>query len=212
MKRLFVILGTLFIVCMGVSAQKADIKEAAARYENMNTLITAVTRTRHSTIVAENAVAKGHFYFRKPDYMCMIFKKTDEQFYAVNNMYVMVKDGRSRTVKGKGKGNNPFETLKLVFRDLLSDKDDPELSRIAKVDLEKQGDICTVSIVPVVEDPKVQRRMMFTSCTATIDLKAAELRSVRINEKDGNYTQYDFSNYIPDAEVSYDIFSPKAKL
>lgn len=212
MKRLFITLGTLFIVCMGVSAQKADIREAARRYENMNTLITTVTQTRHSTIVAEDAVTKGHFYFRKPDCMCMIFKETDEQFYAVNNLYVMVKDGKSRTAKGKGKGNNPFETLKLVFRDLLSDKGDPELSRIAKVDLEKRGNICTVNIVPVVEEAKAQRRMMFTSCIATIDLKAAELRSVRINEKDGNYTQYDFSNYMPDAEISYDIFSPKAKL
>ena len=212
MKRLFVTLGTLFIVCMGVSAQKADIREAARRYENMKTLITAVTQTRHSTIVAEDVVAKGHFYFREPDYMCMIFKEPDEQFYAVNNMYVMVKDGKSRTAKGRGKGNNPFETLKLVFRDLLSDKDDPELPRIARVDMDKRGDICTVSIVPVVEDTKARHRMMFTSCTATIDLKAAELRSVRINEKDGNYTQYDFSDYIPGAEVSYDIFSPKARL
>ena len=47
---------------------------------------------------------------------------------------------------------------------------------------------------------------MFTSCVAVIDLKAAELRSLRINEQGENYTQYDFSNYVFDAEVSSSVF------
>lgn len=212
MKRSFIMLGMLLAFCMDLSAQKADIREAAKKYESVNTLITAVTQTRHSTIIAEDAVTEGHFYFRKPDCMCMVFKESGEQFYAVGNTYVMVKDGKSHTAKGKGKGDNPFETLKLVFGDLLSGKDNPELSQIAEVDLEKQGDICTVTIVPVIGDAKNRRRMMFTSCVATIDLKTAELRRVRINEKDGNYTQYDFSNYLPGAEISSDVFSPKNRL
>lgn len=210
MKRLFIMLGALLVACADLSAQKAEIREAAKRYENVNTLITAVTQTRHNTIIAEDAVTEGHFYFRKPDYMCMVFKESGEQFYAVGNTYVMVKDGKSHTAKGKS--YNPFETLKLVFSDLLSGKDNPELSRIAEVDLEKQGENCTVTIVPVVENAKTRRRMMFTSCVATIDLEAAELRRVRINEKDGNYTQYDFSNYLPGAEISSDVFSPKTGL
>lgn len=212
MKRLFIMLGALLVACADLSAQKAEIREAAKRYENVNTLITAVTQTRHSTIIAEDAVAEGHFYYLKPDCMSMVFKDSGEQFYAVGNTYVMVKDGKSHTAKGKGRGDNPFETLKLVFTDLLSGKDDPELSRIAEVDLEKQGDICTVTIVPVAENAKARRRMMYTSCVATIDLKAAELRRVHISEKDGNYTQYDFSNYLPGAEISYDVFSPKTGL
>ena len=129
---------------------------------------------------------------------------------AVDNTFVMVKDGKQRTARAKGKGNNPFEVLQSVFRNLLSADDETSLSELADVKLTKQGDICTIIITPTVTDSKVKRRMMFTSCVATIDLKVAELHRLRINEQGGNYTQYDFSNYLFNAEVSDSVFDVNA--
>ena len=47
---------------------------------------------------------------------------------------------------------------------------------------------------------------MFTSFVVTIDQKAGELRSLRMNEKGKNYTQYDFSNFQLNAPVNDSVF------
>lgn len=208
MKKIFIL--SALLICTGLSAQRADIRKAAERYKNANTVITNVTQTRHNTAIAQDMTALGHFYYKKPNCQSMVFQDAKEMLLAVDNTFVMVKDGKQRMARAKGKGNNPFEVLQSVFRNLLSADDDASLSELADVQLTKQGDICTVTIIPTVTDPKVKRRMMFTSCVATIDLKTAELRSLRINEQGGNYTQYDFSNYLFNAEVSDSVFDVSA--
>ena len=96
-----------------------------------------------------------------------------------------------------------------MFRNLLSADDDAKLTDMADVRLEMQGQTCTITITPIATGAKAKRRSMFTSCIVTIDLKAAELRSLRINEQGENYTQYDFSNYVFDAEVSSSVFDTR---
>ena len=208
MKKIFII--SALLICTGLSAQRADIRKAAERYKDANTVITNVTQIRHNTAIAQDIIAQGHFYYKKPNCQSMIFKDAKEMLLAVDNTFVMVKDGKQRTARAKGKGNNPFEVLQSVFRNLLSADDDTSLSELADVKLTKQGDICTITITPTVTDTKVKRRMMFTSCVATIDLKVAELHRLRINEQGGNYTQYDFSNYLFNAEVSDNVFDVNA--
>lgn len=45
------------------------------------------------------------------------------------------------------------------------------------------------------------------SCVVTIDLKSAEIRTLCIHERAGNYTQYDFSNYVLNKEISNSMFN-----
>jgi outer membrane lipoprotein-sorting protein len=78
--------------------------------------------------------------------------------------------------------------------------------------MEVQGNLCTVTITPVFKDAKVKKRAMFSSCVATVDLKNAELRKLRINEKGRNYTQYDFSNYQLNADFSASVFETNSVL
>ena len=96
-----------------------------------------------------------------------------------------------------------------VFRNLLSADDDVQLTDMADVKLETHGNTCTITITSTATSAKAKRRSMFTSCIVTIDLKAAELRSLRINEQGENYMQYDFSNYVFDAEVSDSVFDTR---
>ena len=75
-----------------------------------------------------------------------------------------------------------------------------------------QGNSCTITIFPKVKNIKSKRRMMYTSCIVIVDLKAAELRSVRSYERGENYTQYDFSNYIINAEIDTNAFDVQAMM
>ena len=126
----------------------------------------------------------------------MIFNDTNEMLFTDGKTFTMVENGKKQVAQSKGKSNNPFEIFFAVFRDILSEEEkDTELSKQVDVKLEKQGNICTVTVIPLV-DGKAKRRMMYTSFVVTIDLEAAELKSLRIHEKGENYTQFDFSNYI----------------
>ncbi len=209
MKRLFTLFITAILVCIEVSAQRADIRKAAERYKTVSTLIANVTQIHHNVALTKDIVTEGHFYYKKPNNQSMIFQNSGEMLLAVDNTFVMVKNGKQHIAKTKGKNSNPFKILQEVFRNLLSSDDNAELTNMADVKLEKQGNTCTITITPIVTDSKTKRRMMFTSCVATIDLKVAELRRLRINEPGGNYTQYDFSNYIFNAEVSSSVFDTR---
>lgn len=209
MKRLFTLFITALFVCTGISAQRADIRKTAERYMKTNTLITNVKQTKHNAALTKDMVTDGHFYYKKPNNQSMVFKESGEMLIAAGSTFVMVKDGKQHVAKAKEKGNNPFEILQDVFRNLLSADDDVRLTDMADVKLETQGNTCTITIMPTATGIKAKRRSMFTSCIVTIDLKTAELRSLRINEQGENYTQYDFSNYVFDAEVSDSVFDTR---
>lgn len=206
MKRLFTLFFVVMLVCIGASAQRADIRKAVERYKNANTLTANVTQTKHNVALTKDAVTKGYFYYQKPSNLSMVFKDSKEKLIATGNNFIMIKNGKQHVAKAKGKGNNPFETLREVFRNLLSSNDNAKLTDMADVNMKKQGNTCTITITPTVTDAKAKRRMMFTSCVVTIDLKAGEIRRLRINEKRGNYTQYDFSNYVFNAKLNSNAF------
>ena len=95
---------------------------------------------------------------------------------------------------------------------MLSADENVDLSEYADVKLSRQGNSCTITIFPKEKNIKSKRRMMYTSCIVIVDLKAAELRSVRIYERGENYTQYDFSNYIINAEIDTNAFDVQAMM
>ncbi len=210
MKKPFALFLAAALACAGASAQQADIRQAAERYKAANTLTAKVRQTRHNAALTDDVVADGHFYYKKPNSESMVFEESGEMLLATDNTFVMVRNGKQRIAKAEGKGNNPFETLRDVFRNLLAAGDGSRLTDMADVTLKTQGSTYTITIAPAVTDPKMKRKMMFTSCIVTIDLKAGELRSVRINEQGENYTQYDFSDYVFDAAVSDQAFDPQA--
>ncbi len=209
MKKLFTLFITAVFVCAGASAQQAAVRKAAERYKTVSTLIAHVAQTRHNAALTKDVATEGNFYFKKPNSQSMVFKESGEMLIATEDTFVMVKNGKQHVAKADGKGNNPFEVLRDVFRNLLSANADGELTNMADVKTETQGNTCTITITPAVTDAKAKRKMMFTSCIATIDLKAGELRSLRINEQGENYTRYDFSNYVLNGEVGNDVFDPQ---
>jgi outer membrane lipoprotein-sorting protein len=208
MKKIFTLFVALTLICLGAQAQQADVRKAAERYKNCKTLVTDVTQTRHNVAVTKDAVSKGHFYYRQPNSESMVFPEAKEMLIAKDNTFTMVKDGRQRVAKAQGKGNNPFETLRDVFTSLLT-TDNTTLTDVADVAFSKQGQVVTMTLTPKTTDAKAKRRMMFSECVVTFNLKSAELTRLVIHEPSGNYTQYDFSNYVFNAEVNSGMFDPQ---
>ena len=214
MKRLFTLLIATVLACTAISAQEAEIREAAKRYKNITSLVTDVTQTRHNVAIADDEVIKGHFYFKNPNQLSMVFADDKEMLLALGDTFTKVNDGKKNTLKAKGKGNNPFETIREVFYNLLTvQENNAPITDIADVKMEKRdASTAILTITPIAKGAKAKRRMMFTSCEATIDLKTAELRTLRINERGENYTQFDFSNYQLNATVADNVFDPQCVL
>ncbi|MCD8292283.1 MAG: outer membrane lipoprotein carrier protein LolA [Prevotellaceae bacterium] len=206
MKRLFTLLLAATLAASMASAQQTDIRKAAGRYKGVTALTTQVTQTTHNAALTEDAVTSGHFYYKDSEGVSMVFKETGEMLIATDNTFTMVKDGKEHVAKASGKGDNPFEVLRDVFRNLLSGNDNASLTDMADVNIDTQGNTCTLTITPATTDAKMKRRMMYTSCVAAIDLKSSELRSLRIYQRGENYTQYDFSKYEFNTSVDSGVF------
>lgn len=208
MKRLFSLLAVILLFGLGIHAQQAELKKAAlSHYKNVSTLTAQVKMTRHNAALTQDVVSKGYFYYKKPHTESMVFKTTKDMLLAEGNTYTMVKGGKQRVTKANGTGNNPFEVLRDVFTHLFVAEGNGQLTHMATVKLQKQGNTCTMTILPLVKDNKTKRRMMYTSCVVTIDMKSAEIRTLCIHERAGNYTQYDFSNYVLNKEISNSMFN-----
>ncbi len=209
MKKLFILFITALFSCVPLFAQDAEMQKAVDRYKNMNTLTATVIQTKHNAAVTQDVASRGYFYFKNPARMCMTFNEGSETLLMDDNTFTMVTDGKKSVAKGKG--NNQFESLLAVFKNITAGEDAAvDLSDMADVEMTKHDNICTLTVIPIVSDEKAKRKMMFTSFVLTIDLKSSELKSLRMNEKGKNYTQYDFSNYVFNGTVSDSVFNPPA--
>lgn len=200
----------MMLVFTGIHAQQAELRKAAiSRYKNVSTLTAHVTMTRHNAALTNDVVTKGEFYFKSPNSESMVFASTKDMLLAVGETYTMVKGGKQRAIKANSTGNNPFEVLRDIFTNLFAANGSTNLSKMASIQMQKKGNNCIMTVTPNVTDSKAKRRMMYTSCVATIDMKNAEVKTLRINERGGNYTQYDFSGYALNASVDNSVFNTK---
>lgn len=216
MKRLFTLFISATFACITLFAQEADIRRVAEQYKNMHTMTATATRTRHNAAVADDVVTKGEFYFKNPDKMCMRFNDGKDMLLMDGNIFTMVNDGKKSIAKGETA--RQFESLQTVFMYLFSGKEnnngikkpaDNETRDLADVEITKQNHICVVTVTPIVPDSKAKRRLMFTSFVLTIDTQSSEFKSLRMNEKGKNYTQYDLSGYVLNAAVNDSVFHPQ---
>lgn len=212
MKRVYMIWVVVVLACQMLLAQQAELHKAAERFRGIRSLKMNVVQTRHNVTLIKDITTSGHFFYQEPNRCSMVFPDAKEMLLAVDDTFVMVRDGKQHVAKAKGQGNNPFEVLLDVFHKLLSADENVDLSEYADVKLSRQGNSCTITIFSKVKNIKSKRRMMYTSCIVIVDLKAAELRSVRIYERGENYTQYDFSNYIINAEIDTNAFDVQAMM
>lgn len=181
------------------------MQRAMEKYKSMNTLTANVTQTKHNSMVAKDLESKGNFYFKKPNKMCMTFNNGADMMLMNGDTFTIVKDGVKSTAKGNG--NEQLQALTTILKNFSAGQEsDVDLSDIADVDMTKKGNLMIMTVTPIISDPKAKRKMMFTSFVVTIDQKAGELKSLRMNEKGQNYTQYDFSNFVLNGTVNDSVF------
>lgn len=211
MKKIFSFFLLILTFCVGLSAQSGDedmMARLQERFKNMQTLTAPVTQIRHNTLLTDDVVSKGTFYFKKPASMCLSFNNGADMLLMKGDQFIMVRDGKSTAMSGKG--NSQMEALKTLLKNFSAGQEsDVSIDDFADVEVDRDGDLMVMTIIPRIEDAKARRKMLYRSFVVTVDTKAGELKSIRLNEKGANYTQYDFGKFQVNAPVEDKVFDIK---
>jgi hypothetical protein len=184
----------LLALPLSLCAQSKDYKQAIAKYQNAQTVTATATRRRHKSAVAQDETAQGQFTIKQSQ------RKVNISVNGGKDQLDMQGDAFTMTVGGKAhktssKTNPQFATFQAVLENIMTGGQTADISQRTDVSLEKAGTDIILTITPEATTKKAKRRMMFTSFVITLDSKTSEIKSLRMNEKGQNYTQYDFTNY-----------------
>ncbi len=209
MKKIFAILA-IFVLTLctsfstSVFAQEDVMKQAMEGYKNLTTLSAKVTKTVHNEMVTKDVVTKGDFYFKKPAKMVISTNQGKDKLLTDGESFTIVNNGKANTANAKG--NSALTPLVNAIKGMTSGNTDTDLSDVADVDMERQGNLMIMTIVPITKSAADKRKLMFQSFVITVDSKAGELKSIRLNEKGKNYQQYDFSDFKHDVKIDDAVF------
>ena len=209
MKRIYAIIAILTLtLCASFStsafAQEDVMKQAMEGYKNLTTLSAKVTKTVHNEMVTKDVVTKGDFYFKKPAKMVVTTNQGKDKLLTDGENFTIVNNGKASTANGKG--NSALTPLVNAIKGMTSGDSDTDLSDVADVDMERNGNLMIMTIVPITKSAADKRKLMFQSFVITVDTKVGELKSIRLNEKGKNYQQYDFSDFKHDVKIDDAVF------
>lgn len=191
MKKLF-LLFSFIALTVGVSAQVSDFQKAVARFKTAQEATASVTKTRQNVVKKEAQTSKGTLEMKKPGHVCISIDGGKDMLLMEGNNFTMTVGGKKHTTTSQG--NPQFATFQAVFECILSGGQH-DLSKYSDLKVERKGQDQVLTITPVAANKKGQRRMMFTSFVLTVDAKTSALKSLRMNERKGSYTEYTFTNF-----------------
>ena len=207
MRRIIAILSILVLGLTAiVNAQDDVMRQAMEGYKNLTSATAKVTKTVHNEMVAKDQVTTGTFYFKKPAKLCISTNGGKDKLLTDGETFTLVQDGKASTASGKG--NSALGPLVDVIKGITSGNANMDLSDVADVDMEREGNLMIMTVAPIVKSAADRKKMLYQSFVITIDQKASQLRSIRLNGKDKNYDLYEFSNFQLDAKVDDAVFRP----
>lgn len=194
------IISTLVLVmmCAFVCAQNVEYKKAVAKFKNVASLTATATRTVHKAAVAKDKVTSGTLYVKNKGAKVLIANGKDALL--MNGTAFTMKKGalKAKTDSNKDAQYKTFhDVLESIFNGGATD-----ISKHSDIKMAKSGNNVVLTITPVA----TKKKQMFSSFIVTIDCKAQELRSIRMMQKGGSYTEYGFSNYKLGATVNDSVF------
>ena len=141
-----------------------------------------VTKTTHKKAVKTDAVTTGTVTISKPDYICISTDNDKDQLIMDGTQFTMTMGKRKHVTDSKK--NAQFVTFQQVLTAVINNQPIPaseELTILTK------GGQKVITITPV-----SKKRQLFSSFVLTIDAKTSAFRTLRMNGRGEDYTEYTF--------------------
>ena len=139
-----------------------------------------VTKTTHKKAVKTDVVTTGTLTIRKPDYICISTDGDKDQLIMDGTKFTMTMGGRQHVTDSKK--NPQFATFHTVLKAVINQQAIPQSDDMTVV---TKGNTTTVTIVPT-----GKKRQLFTSFVLTVNAKTKALRTLRMNGRGEDYTEY----------------------
>ena len=139
-----------------------------------------VTKTTHKKAVKTDVVTTGTLTIRKPEYICISTDGDKDQLIMDGTKFTMTMGGRQHVTDSKK--NSQFATFHTVLKAVINQQAIPLSDDMTVV---TKGNTTTVTIVPT-----GKKRQLFTSFVLTVNAKTKALRTLRMNGRGEDYTEY----------------------
>ncbi len=143
----------------------------------------SVTRTQHRSAVATDVVTTGSLTIRKPDYICISTNQGKEILMMDGTRFTFSTGSKKHITDSRT--NPQFATFHEVLLSVIGGKAIPTNNEVSVATRHGQR---TIVVTPSAK----KRRQMFSSFTLVIDVNTSALKTLRLNERKGNYIHYDF--------------------
>ena len=143
----------------------------------------SVTKTSHKKAVKTDVVTMGTLTIRKPEYICISTDGGKDQLIMDGTQFTMTMGGRQHVTDSQK--NPQFATFHTVLKAVINQQDIPQGDDMT---IATKGNTTTVTIVPTGK----KKRQLFTSFVLTVNAKTKALRTLRMNGRGEDYSEYVF--------------------
>lgn len=182
----------LCLVSSVIYAQVAEFQKAVTRFKGTVLVTAKVTRIDHKATVTNDEKLTGTMTIQSPDKMNISVADGREQLDMNGCDFTMLTRGREH--KTNSRRDNQFVAFQTVLKSIIN-ADATMLDNVPGISLHVNGDVLTITMDPTVGLER-KKRMMFTSFVVTLDVRKCELRSLCMNGRGKNYTEYTFSDFV----------------
>lgn len=190
-KKLYTLL-LLCVLSLTTMAQTESLQKAVSRFKASTRVTAVATRIDHKAAVAKDDKVTGTMTIVSPNKMNISVAGGKEQLDMNGNDFTMVM--RGNTHKTNSKKDNQFVAFQAVLTAIING-DATGIDQVPGVSMTEADGIVSITMDPTVGQAQ-KKRMMFTSFVITLDVKKGEIRTLRMNGRGKNYTEYAFSGFI----------------
>ena len=141
-----------------------------------------VTKTVHKKAVKSDVVTTGSMTIRKPDYICISTDNDRDLLMMDGTQFTMTMGGKQHVTDSHK--NAQFATFQKVLYAVINGQPVPAGDDLT---VTTKGGRKTITITPV-----GKKRQLFSSFVLVIDAKTSAFRTLRMNGRGEDYTEYSF--------------------
>lgn len=141
-----------------------------------------VTKTVHKKAVKTDVVSTGTMTIRKPDYVCISTDNDRDLLMMDGTQFTMTMGGKKHVTDSRK--NAQFATFQKVLCAVINGQPIPTGGDLT---VTTNGGRRTITITPA-----GKKRQLFSSFVLVVDAKTSAFRTLRMNGRGEDYTEYNF--------------------
>ena len=182
---------TIFI-SISATAQQSDFQKACARYKNFKQAGANVTRIIHKKSLKKDIVTTGGAFIMHPDMVSISTNEGLDKLLMKGTRFTMTVNGKEHSTDSRK--NPQFATFHTVLSSVINGGT-TDISKLPDVSIQKTGTSLSITITPIINKVKKKKRMMYSKFVLVLDMKTSAFKLLRFVERDGGFTDYEFSKF-----------------